>query len=49
MFKWTYSEEINTEASAEHIWAMWEEVATWACWDHEFEWVELFGAFEQGL
>ncbi len=24
MFKWIYSEEINTEASAEQIWAIWK-------------------------
>ncbi|WP_317992820.1 SRPBCC family protein [Bartonella gliris] len=48
MFQWTYSEEINTEASAEQIWAMWENVTTWPCWDHELEWVELSGAFKVG-
>ncbi|WP_273720137.1 MULTISPECIES: hypothetical protein [unclassified Bartonella] len=48
MFKWTYSEEINTEASAEQIWAMWEDVTTWPCWDYELEWVELSGAFKVG-
>ncbi len=29
MFKWIYSEEISTEASAEQIWAIWEDVAKW--------------------
>nr|WP_244979307.1 hypothetical protein [Bartonella queenslandensis] len=48
MFKWTHSEEINTEASAEQIWAMWEDVATWPCWDYELEWAELPGAFKEG-
>ncbi|EJF75526.1 hypothetical protein MCO_01810 [Bartonella sp. DB5-6] len=48
MFKWTHSEEINTEASAEQIWAMWEDAATWPCWDNELEWVELLGAFKTG-
>lgn len=48
MFKWTHSEEINTEASAEQIWAMWEDVATWSCWDYELEWAELSGAFKEG-
>ncbi|MGF7157577.1 hypothetical protein [Bartonella heixiaziensis] len=48
MFKWIHSEEINTEASAEQIWAMWEDVSTWPCWDHELEWVELSGAFKAG-
>ncbi|GAA4663124.1 hypothetical protein [Bartonella pachyuromydis] len=48
MFKWTYREEVNTEASAEQIWAMWGDVATWPCWDHELEWVELSGAFIEG-
>lgn len=32
MFKWTHSEEISTQASAEQIWSMWEDVATWPCW-----------------
>ncbi|WP_375696633.1 hypothetical protein [Bartonella sp. AP331QHHD] len=48
MFKWTYSEEIKTEASAEQIWAMWEDVETWPCWDHELEWVKLSGTFKEG-
>ncbi|WP_019219879.1 hypothetical protein [Bartonella florencae] len=48
MFKWIHREEINTEASAEQIWAMWEDVTTWPCWDHELEWVELSGAFKAG-
>ncbi|WP_375662642.1 hypothetical protein [Bartonella sp. OC16QHHD] len=48
MFKWIYSEEISTEASAEQIWAIWEDVAKWPSWDHELEWVELFGAFKVG-
>ncbi|EJF81416.1 Uncharacterised protein [Candidatus Bartonella washoeensis] len=48
MFKWTYSEEINTEASAEQIWALWEDVATWPCWDKELELVELSGVFKAG-
>ncbi|EJF84231.1 hypothetical protein MCU_00899 [Bartonella elizabethae Re6043vi] len=47
MFKWTHSEEISTQASAEQIWSMWEDVATWPCWDHELEWVELSGAFKE--
>ncbi|PIT70822.1 hypothetical protein [Bartonella tribocorum] len=48
MFKWTHSEEISTEASAEQVLSMWEDVATWHCWDHELEWVELSGAFKEG-
>ncbi|WP_375655333.1 hypothetical protein [Bartonella sp. AA83SXKL] len=48
MFNWIYSEEISTEASAEQIWAIWEDVASWPCWDSELEWVELFGAFKVG-
>ncbi|UTO28674.1 hypothetical protein [Bartonella harrusi] len=27
---------------------MWENVATWPCWDHELVWVELSGAFKAG-
>ncbi len=48
MFKWIYSEEINTEASAEQIWAIWEDVSSWPCWDSELEWVELSGPFKEG-
>ncbi|WP_375614746.1 MULTISPECIES: hypothetical protein [unclassified Bartonella] len=48
MFKWIYSEEISTEASAEKIWAIWEDVASWPCWDSELEWVELSGPFKEG-
>ncbi|WP_019222013.1 hypothetical protein [Bartonella senegalensis] len=48
MFKWTYSEEINTQASAEQIWALWEDVPHWPLWDHELEWVELLGPFKAG-
>ncbi len=32
MFNWIYSEEISTEASAEQIWAIWEDVAKWPSW-----------------
>ncbi|WP_375632594.1 MULTISPECIES: hypothetical protein [unclassified Bartonella] len=48
MFNWIYSEEISTEASAEQIWAIWEDVASWPSWDHELEWVELSGPFKEG-
>ncbi|WP_375694048.1 hypothetical protein [Bartonella sp. AD24XZML] len=48
MFNWIYSEKISTEASAEQIWAIWEDVAKWPSWDHELKWVELFGAFKVG-
>ncbi|WP_208440678.1 hypothetical protein [Bartonella raoultii] len=48
MFKWSYSEEISTQASAEQIWSMWQDVATWPCWDSELEWVEFSGAFKEG-
>ncbi|WP_375613517.1 MULTISPECIES: hypothetical protein [unclassified Bartonella] len=48
MFKWIYSEEISTEARAEQIWAIWEDVAKWPSWDHELEWVELSGPFKEG-
>ncbi|WP_375703462.1 hypothetical protein [Bartonella sp. AD13SXNS] len=48
MFKWVYSEEISTKASAEQIWAIWEDVEKWPSWDHELEWVEFSGAFKEG-
>ncbi|WP_375616496.1 hypothetical protein [Bartonella sp. AP58NXGY] len=32
VFKWMYSEEINTKASAEQIWVIWEDVEKWPSW-----------------
>lgn len=48
MFKWTYSETVITEATPEQIWAMWQNVSSWPCWDVELKWVKLNGDFIEG-
>jgi len=48
MFRWSYSESVETDATAEQIWAMWEDVVNWPAWDSELEWVRLNGDFQQG-
>ncbi|MDJ6542859.1 hypothetical protein LEC72_25045 [Salmonella enterica] len=48
MFIWTYSEQVTTLATPEQIWAMWQDVASWPCWDRELEWVRLEGKFVVG-
>ncbi|MCC4107170.1 SRPBCC family protein [Serratia ureilytica] len=48
MFTWTYSEQVATQATPEQIWAMWQDAASWPCWDRELEWVRLEGEFIVG-
>lgn len=48
MFKWTYNESVITEATPEQIWAMWQDVSSWPCWDSELKWVKLNGDFIEG-
>lgn len=48
MFIWIYSEDVPTQATAEQIWEMWKDAATWPCWDSELEWVKLDGNFVTG-
>lgn len=48
MFTWTYSEKVATRATPEQIWAMWQDAASWPCWDSELEWVRLEGEFIVG-
>ncbi|WP_412057404.1 hypothetical protein [Bartonella sp. DGB2] len=48
MFKWVYKEQVPTKATCEQIWSMWQDVASWPCWDHELEWVKLNGNFAAG-
>lgn len=48
MFTWTYSEQVTTQATPEQIWAMWQDAASWPCWDSELEWVRLEGKFVVG-
>lgn len=48
MFQWTYSEQIETDATAAQIWALWSDANNWPQWDSELDWVKLDGAFENG-
>jgi len=48
MFKWNYSENVTTKATAEQIWAMWQDVSSWPCWDSELKSVKLNGNFIEG-
>ncbi|WP_186645622.1 hypothetical protein [Fluviispira vulneris] len=48
MFKWTYSENVSTEATPEQIWALWQDTSAWPSWDTELKWVKLFGDFSVG-
>ncbi|CDG22244.1 conserved protein of unknown function [Xenorhabdus poinarii G6] len=48
MFIWNYSEEVITDATPEQIWAMWQDVSSWPCWDKELQWVRLNGNFTKG-
>lgn len=48
MFTWTYSEQVTTLATPEQIWAVWQDAASWPCWDRELEWGRLEGKFVVG-
>ncbi|MEE4484883.1 SRPBCC family protein [Serratia ficaria] len=48
MFTWAYTEEVATQATPDQIWAMWQDTASWPCWDSELEWVKLDGDFIVG-
>ncbi|HDI3197774.1 SRPBCC family protein [Vibrio cholerae] len=48
MFKWSYSEKVTTDATAEQVWAIWEQAELWPSWDSELVWVKLDGPFKAG-
>ncbi len=48
MFKWSYSEKVMTNATAEQVWAIWEQPELWPSWDSELTWVKLDGPFKSG-
>ncbi|CAK3621382.1 Polyketide cyclase [Vibrio crassostreae] len=48
MFKWSYSEKVMTNATAEQVWAIWEQAELWPSWDSELTWVKLDGPFKSG-
>jgi len=48
MFVWQYSETVETYATAEAIWALWSDPATWHTWDAEVTSASIYGEFAQG-
>jgi hypothetical protein len=44
----TYTHSIETEASAEAIWALYEDVETWPLWDADAERITRDGPFAAG-
>lgn len=48
MFDWTVTEKVNTKASKEEIWAIWQDVQNWPKWDADLEWSTIEGPFEEG-
>lgn len=48
MFKWQFSETINTNASPQEVWSIWTDAHNWPVWDTELEWVKLEGPFVEG-
>jgi len=47
MFVWQYSETVETHATAEAIWALWSDPATWHTWDDEVKSASICGEFAQ--
>jgi uncharacterized membrane protein len=45
---WEYEHAVETDASAEAIWALWADVENWGEWNHDIEHVELRGQFAIG-
>ncbi|WP_151828413.1 SRPBCC family protein [Acinetobacter oleivorans] len=48
MFKWSYSQTVETNATPEQIWTLWEDVESWPSWDKDLKWVKLNGPFKVG-
>lgn len=48
MFHWSYTEKVQTQATAEQVWAQWVDVKNWSSWDHEIDSSELLGPFTEG-
>jgi len=48
MFVWSHSETVETHATAEAIWALWSNPATWHTWDDEVKSASIHGDFIQG-
>lgn len=47
MFHWSFTEEVETHASAEQVWSVWQDVQAWPSWDPEIESAQLFGTFKE--
>ena len=45
---WTTEHSIETIASAESIWRLWSDVATWGEWNADIERIEISGPFASG-
>jgi hypothetical protein len=45
---WEYEHAVETEASAEAIWALWADIENWGEWNPDIEHVELTGPFAIG-
>lgn len=48
MFKWKFIESVETDATPEQIWSLWENVDAWPLWDKEVSWAKLHGPFSVG-
>lgn len=48
MFTWNYSEKVATQATPEQVWEIWQNAASWPCWDKELEWAQIEGEFVVG-
>lgn len=48
MVTWEFKESVETEATADQVWAMWCSPTSWPLWDDGIEWVSLQGSFTKG-
>jgi len=48
MFVWYHRETVETAATAEAIWTLWSNPATWNTWDDEAKSASIHGDFIQG-
>jgi Polyketide cyclase / dehydrase and lipid transport len=44
----TYSHSVDADVSADAVWSLYEEVATWPLWDAQAEWVTRNAPFQTG-
>jgi len=44
----TYSHTLKAHVSADAVWSLYEDVATWPLWDAQAEWVTRDGPFQSG-